>query len=63
MIKGWRINPSWVAYRETIKGFREIRRQQRLALSALDTPQWPYPTTPSVAVDIETLFPDQIRSH
>ena len=60
MIKGWRLSPSWVAYHETIKGFREIKRQQRAALREM---QWPYPTTPSVAVDIETLFPDQIRSH
>ena len=63
MIKGWKLSPSWVAYHETIKGFREIRRQQRVALDVLNTQHWPYPTTPSVAVDIETLFPNQIRSH
>ena len=60
MIKGWRLNPSWVAYYEMVKGYREIRRQQAIAIEQL---QMPYPAMQSFVVDVERMFPDQIRSN
>lgn len=60
MIKGWRLSPSWVAYYEMVKGYREIRKQQALAMTVA---KWPYATQPAVMVDVDTLFPEQTRSH
>lgn len=61
MIKGWRLNPSWVAYYEMVKGYREIRRQQALAEAVLKT--LPYPATQVWAADVEQMFPERQRSH
>ena len=61
MIKGWKLNPSWVAYYEMVKGYREIRRQQSIAVAELQFV--PYPTKPSVVVDVDKMFPERQRSH
>ena len=60
MIKGWKLNPSWVAYYEMVRGYREIRRRQAEAMRQLNMP---YPAMQSVVVDVERMFPEQVRSH
>ena len=57
MIKGWRLSPAWTAYYETVKAYRELKRQQKSYRY-----NWPVYITPHV-VDVDESFENPVRSH